>query len=160
MTVTSACAEFVSNLEFEHIPPDAIVWAKWGVLDCTGVALAGSATELARVVRDYLEFVGGNPQARIPGFDLRTSAPDAALAGGALAHALDYDDVGGFGHPTAVLLPVVYALADLTKPSGKEALSALIATLTEMRDDLDRGDAIDHVFSSARRWRDTLDRGR
>ncbi len=127
MTVTSACAEFVSNLEFEHIPPDAIEWAKWGVLDCTGVALAGSATELARVVRDYLEFVGGNPQARIPGFDLRTSAPDAALAGGALAHALDYDDVGGFGHPTAVLLPVVYALADLTKPSGKEALSALIA---------------------------------
>ena len=42
----------------------------------------------------------------------------------------------------------------------REALNALIATLSDMRDDLDRGDAIDHVFASARRWRDTLDRSR
>ena len=127
MTVTSACADFVSNLKFEDIPTDAVDWAKWGILDCTGVALAGTATALAQVVHDYLGFLGGNPHARIPGFKLRTSAPEAALAGGALAHALDYDDVGGFGHPTAVLLPVVYALADLKKPTGKEALTALIA---------------------------------
>jgi 2-methylcitrate dehydratase PrpD len=127
MTVTSACAEFVTHLEFEDIPADAIDWAKWGLLDCTGVALAGTATQLAKVVRDYLEFIGGNAQARIPGFDVITSAPEAALAGGALAHALDYDDVGGFGHPTAVLAPVLYSLADLTKPSGKEALTALVA---------------------------------
>jgi prephenate dehydrogenase len=42
----------------------------------------------------------------------------------------------------------------------RDALNALIATLTEMRDGLDRGDAIDNVFASARRWRDTLDRSR
>jgi hypothetical protein len=39
-------------------------------------------------------------------------------------------------------------------------LNALIATLTEMRDGLDRGDALENVFTSARRWRDTLDRSR
>jgi prephenate dehydrogenase len=40
----------------------------------------------------------------------------------------------------------------------REALDALIATLTELRDTLDTGEAIDAVFTSACRWRDTLDR--
>ena len=42
----------------------------------------------------------------------------------------------------------------------RDALNVLIATLTEMRDGLEQGDAIENVFASARRWRDTLDRGR
>lgn len=40
------------------------------------------------------------------------------------------------------------------------ALDALIATLTEMRDTLDTGEGVDTVFTSACRWRATLDRGR
>ena len=44
-----------------------------------------------------------------------------------LCHAHDFDDCGGFGHPSTVLLPVIYALADLVKPSGEEALTAYVA---------------------------------
>ena len=40
----------------------------------------------------------------------------------------------------------------------REAIDALIGTLAEMRDSLDTGDAIDAVFTSACRWRETLDR--
>jgi prephenate dehydrogenase len=40
------------------------------------------------------------------------------------------------------------------------ALDALIATLTEMRDSLESGDAIETVFTSACRWRAALDRTR
>jgi 2-methylcitrate dehydratase PrpD len=127
MSVTSACADFTVGLRFDSIPPEAVKWAKWGMLDCTGVALAGASTELARIVNDYLGFVGGAPQARVVGLGTAANAPEAAMANGALAHALDFDDVGGFGHPTAVLLPVIYALADLTKPSGKEAIAAYVA---------------------------------
>jgi prephenate dehydrogenase len=42
----------------------------------------------------------------------------------------------------------------------RDALDALIRTLTEMRDSLDSGDAIEAVFVSACRWRETLDRSR
>ena len=42
----------------------------------------------------------------------------------------------------------------------KDALDVLIATLTEMRDTLETGEGIDAVFTSACRWRDTLDRMR
>lgn len=40
------------------------------------------------------------------------------------------------------------------------ALDTLIATLADMRDSLETGDAVDAVFTSACRWRATLDRGR
>src|SRR6185369_9318591 len=113
MTVTSACADFTVGLKLADIPAEAVKWVKWGILDTTGVALAGSTTETAAVIGKYLDFVGGNPQARVIGLGTATSAPEAAMADGTLAHALDYDDVGGFGHPTAVLAPVIFALADL-----------------------------------------------
>jgi 2-methylcitrate dehydratase PrpD len=127
MTVTSACADFTVGLQFTDIPADAVKWAKWGILDTTGVSLAGSTTETSSVIKNYLDFVGGNPHSRVIGLGTATSAPEAAMADGTLAHVLDYDDVGGFGHPTAVLAPVIFALADLTKPSGKEALIAYAA---------------------------------
>jgi prephenate dehydrogenase len=40
------------------------------------------------------------------------------------------------------------------------ALDALIRTLTDLRDTLETGEAIDAVFTSACRWRTTLDRAR
>ena len=127
MTVTSACADFTIGLKLADIPAEAVKWVKWGILDTTGVTLAGSTTETSSVISKYLDFVGGNPQARVVGLGTVTSAPEAAMAGGTLAHALDYDDVGGFGHPTAVLAPAIFALADLTKPSGKEVIEAYVA---------------------------------
>jgi prephenate dehydrogenase len=42
----------------------------------------------------------------------------------------------------------------------RDALDQLIRTLAELRDTLDSGEALDAVFTSANRWRTTLDRGR
>jgi prephenate dehydrogenase len=42
----------------------------------------------------------------------------------------------------------------------RAALDALIGTLTEMRDTLENGDGVEAVFTSACRWRETLDRAR
>jgi prephenate dehydrogenase len=42
----------------------------------------------------------------------------------------------------------------------REGLDALIATLADLRDSLDSGQAIDDVFTSACRWREALDRER
>src|SRR5262245_64825117 len=97
------------------------------MLDGTGVALAGAATDIGAIVAGYLELTGGNPQARVLGLGIATSAPEAAWAAGTLCHALDFDDAGGFGHPTAVLLPVIYALADVARPTGADALAAYVA---------------------------------
>ncbi len=42
----------------------------------------------------------------------------------------------------------------------REALDALIRSLTELRDTLATGEAVDAIFTSAGRWRTALDRGR
>jgi prephenate dehydrogenase len=59
------------------------------------------------------------------------------------------------GSPPAVWKDIAMTNQDVLR----DALDTLIATLTEMRDTLDTGDGVDTVFTSACRWRDSLDRG-
>jgi 2-methylcitrate dehydratase PrpD len=70
--------------------------------------------------------LGGNPHARVIGADFKTSSPNAALANGTMAHALDYDDVVVMGHPTAALLPAILALGEEAGTSGKAVLESLV----------------------------------
>jgi len=79
----------------------------------------------------YAKEMGGNPEAGVIAAGFKTSAPQAALANGVMAHALDYDDVAvsWIGHPTAVLLPVVLALGERGRLSGREALAGYILGL-------------------------------
>jgi 2-methylcitrate dehydratase PrpD len=74
----------------------------------------------------YIEEIGGTPECTIIGGGGRTSAPNAALINGSMAHALDFDDVMSGGHDGAILLPVVLALGEKMKLSGKKCLEALI----------------------------------
>ena len=62
------------------------------------------------------------------GTDQRATIADAALATGTAAHALDYDDttVPMHGHPSAPLLPAVFALAEDRGRSGAALLDAFV----------------------------------
>lgn len=51
-------------------------------------------------------------------------------------------------------------IAATNEPVLREALDQLICTLADLRDTLGTGEAIDAVFTSACRWRTSLDRGR
>ena len=55
-----------------------------------------------------------------------TAAPVAALANASIAHLLDFDDFGAGtqGHPSAVILPVVFALGQEAHSSGREVIEA------------------------------------
>ena len=51
----------------------------------------------------------------------------AALANGIAAHALDFDDVGLGGHPSAAILPAVFALAEERGAGGPAVIEAAVA---------------------------------
>lgn len=72
--------------------------------------------------------LGGPPEATILGRGCRVSAPAAALANGALVHALDFDDThaGGLIHATAVVLPAALAVGEQTAASGAAVLDAAV----------------------------------
>ena len=97
------------------------------LLDWMGVTLAGSvhptATAAARAAG------GDDGLCTIVGSISRAGPQGAALANGTAALALDYDDVSFWmrGHPSAVVVPAVLAIAELRGLDGDEVVAALVA---------------------------------
>jgi 2-methylcitrate dehydratase PrpD len=123
-------ASFAANLGYERLPRDVVGVLKRTVLDTLGTTLAGGTLgsgcrELIDVVRD----AGGAPEATLLGIGGRVPAASAALVNGAMAHALNYDDVyPGGGHLGVVTLPAALAVAERQGGvSGRELLAALAA---------------------------------
>ena len=119
-------AEFVAETDVESIPPEAFRAAQDATFDCLGVTLAGAAEPLGGMITSFVEEEGAAPVSTIVGSRLRTSPYLAALANGTLAHALDYDDVGGLGHSSVALTPTVLALGEKLGSSGRDVLDAYV----------------------------------
>src|SRR5262247_3494065 len=56
--LTHSVAEFIVNTKYEDIPDDVIALGKKTLLDGFGLALAGSASVVAPVVRQYIGTLG------------------------------------------------------------------------------------------------------
>lgn len=121
---TRTIARFIVETPAESIPSEALDSIRWSCFDAVGVALAGSTQPVGQIIQGNAKARGGNPEATVLGAGFRTSATEAALANGTMAHALDYDDFGSFGHPTVGIFPALMAAAELKGASGKELLEA------------------------------------
>ena len=124
MNITKRIAEYVTATDIEDFPPDAIEAAKGAIMDCLACTLAGSRESLSDILCRYVAAEGSALIASVVGRGFRTSAANAALLNGAMAHALDYDDITQITktHPTAVLLPASLAVAEEFGASGKDML--------------------------------------
>ena len=114
-------------LRFEDLPPQAVHWAKVGILDTVGVTVAGSVEPAARILGRVVAPTDG--ASLVFGSADRTSALDAALINGTAAHALDFDDCNNTlgGHPSAPILPALFALADERTVDGRAFIAAYVA---------------------------------
>lgn len=112
-SISNAIAEHVAGLRFAALPAATVAAAKHVLLDASGVMLgaSGLAEEAQPFVR--LATAQGQGPCAILGTGRTTSAPLAAFANGALAHALDFEDAfdRAPGHPNASLVPALLALA-------------------------------------------------
>lgn len=126
MGLTMKVAEFVTGATLEDFPPAAVDAARAGILDCVGVALAGSREPLADILSDFVRESDSGSQATVWGRGSRASAPGAALLNGSMGHALDYDDISRLlkGHPSAVLTPAAVAAGEAVNATGAEVLVA------------------------------------
>jgi len=124
--ITEKLAHFVAETGVDGIPQDALNIARMGITDCIGVTFPGSLEPLGKIMRDYARKMGGVNDCSIIGSDLKTSPYLAALVNGTMGHALDYDDMGGFGHPSVALAPAVLAIGESIGTSGKDILAAYV----------------------------------
>ena len=119
-----ACA-----LDLADIPETVRHAAGNALVDTVAVAIAGSRTAVATRARRIARAAYGGGQASLLGTDETLNAPGAALANGAAAHALDFDDncYAGFVHGSAVIMPAVLATAEAEGASGADLLTAFVA---------------------------------
>jgi 2-methylcitrate dehydratase PrpD len=127
MTLSLELAKRIHALRYEDLPPEAIHWAKIGILDTVGVTLAGAKEDTTRIPAGVLG--SGSGPSLVFGDTKRVSALDAALVNGVAAHALDFDDCNNTigGHPSAPILPALFALADDVGASGRDFITAYVA---------------------------------
>jgi 2-methylcitrate dehydratase PrpD len=127
--ITKKLAQHASTLRYDALPAALVERIKQCVLDTLGVTIGASGLcGEARIVRDYVNDLGGKPEARVLGFGSCAPAPWAVFVNGSLGHMLDYDDVGAGGHVSIATVPVAFALAEKHgSVSGRDFIAAIAA---------------------------------
>jgi 2-methylcitrate dehydratase PrpD len=128
----SDIAARIAGFSAEDCVPLALETARLAILDTIGVTLAGSRTEVARTVLRTVQASGtplvdhGGGGATLFGHHGGCDLLNAALVNGTAAHALDFDDCSNTlgGHPSAPILPALWALAETRRASGQQILTA------------------------------------
>lgn len=102
--------------------------AMLGILDVVGCIVAGAPTETAAAVRRLALEQGTGSGASILGTRDSASPALAALANGVAGHVLDYDDMNAtlLGHPSVVMVPAAFAIAETRGASGADIVAAYV----------------------------------
>jgi len=115
---------WAAGVELSDVPAAAVATAKRSILDCIGVTVAALGEPIAGVLEGYIGAASG--PASVVGRPGGVPVETAALVNGALAHALDFDDVSHTmgGHPTIPALWSSLAVAEAAGLGGAELLRA------------------------------------
>lgn len=127
MSVARYLAELAVNTTSAAITPAAGRAAKRLILDTLGTTIAGHGAPGIAPIRDLMTTWGGAPQAHVLLHGDRLPVPSAVLLNGTMAHALDLDDVHlpGVLHIMSSMLPVTFAVGELTGASGAQMIAAM-----------------------------------
>lgn len=122
-------AERLHRLSYDGAPEVAQRTARLACLDTVGVTLAGARSEaVERVSAAFARGFCDGP-ASLFGRAALADVLSAALVNGVASHAHDFDDCSNTlgGHPSAPILPALWALAEERGADGRTFLSAYIA---------------------------------
>ena len=128
MPVTQSLASFIVDTRTDDLPEWSLNEAKRTLINILSVSLSASTSAGSRMLMDWAAGEAAAPKTTIIGSALRTSASNAALLNGFLAHIQDYDDTHfpTVLHPTAPVWPAVLAAAEERGTSGRETLAAFV----------------------------------
>jgi 2-methylcitrate dehydratase PrpD len=126
-SITARIAAFAADHDLRPAV-SALDVAKLSLMDWAAVSLAGLDEPVAAMTRALVAEEAGAPQATALGLKEKVPARAAALANGALSHALDYDDThfAYVGHPSVAVFPAALAAAERQGASGAAFLEAAL----------------------------------
>lgn len=122
-------AHYVAGLDRRTLPDAAVHAFRRALLDYLTCAVAGSRTDAARIVLDYLQSWDQSTEACVVGTPVRLAAQNAAFVNGAATHGLDFDDgmTRGSVHPGGSIFPALLAMAEKLGSSADDLIAAGVA---------------------------------
>lgn len=133
---TIALADYAVDLRYDDIPEAVKRRAKESIADTFSVIVFGAALPWSRIVIDYARRNGVGGKSMIFGDGpAPVTAPSAAFANGALAHAFEMDGPtrpSSGVHPGAMLVSAGLAMAQDRGCSGKAFLTAFVTAAEVM----------------------------
>jgi 2-methylcitrate dehydratase PrpD len=128
-TAAQRLARYIAELDERYIPPEAVARCRDLLLDQIACQLIGATMEWNQPVYRFVKNTRSSGVARIVKHGERVPVDDAVLVNGTFAQGCeldDYYDQGG-GHPGAASIPVILALAQTQRISGRQLITAMIA---------------------------------
>jgi len=125
--LTQLAAEFVATNRRALLPDVAADVARTGFIDAIACMIAGRDDAVVRVTSAVARRAGGCGESALLLGEERTTQDLAALVGATAAQALDFDDYAFACHPSAVLVPVILAVAPEANADGRDMIAAYVA---------------------------------
>lgn len=121
-------SEYIGTALDRVLPPDVLGKARFHLLDTIAAMVSGARLHVGRMALSYIRSLGGRSEAIVVGTSFLTTAIDAALANGMLAHADETDDshAPSISHPGCAVVPAALAMAERTGRSGDDLLRAVV----------------------------------
>ena len=129
ISATREISGYLTRLEYEQLPPEAVLKAKHCLLDYIGYTAFGCEEPPARILGATLREMGGKEEATVIGQPWRLSAVNAALLNGATGHIAELDDThrGTQSHPGDSVLAAALAVAEGQGSTGRKLIAAIVA---------------------------------
>jgi 2-methylcitrate dehydratase PrpD len=118
---------YIASALRRPLPAPVIEKTKHHILDTIAAMLSGSRLTPGRKAIAYVKSLGGVKEACVIGSNLVTTAVNAALANGMLAHADETDDshAPSLTHPGCGIVPAALAMAERERQSGAALVRAV-----------------------------------
>lgn len=125
--VTPQLISYMVRASTASLPAPVLQKTKHHVLDTIAAMVSGTTIKPGRMALLYAEEQDGKAEAQVVGSSVVTSAVNAALANGMLAHADETDDSNGSAgiHPGCAVISAALAMAERENSSGADFIRAV-----------------------------------
>jgi 2-methylcitrate dehydratase PrpD len=122
-------SEYIANARQIELPENVSIKARHHILDAIAAMVSGSVLPPGRLAIRYIRGQAGAQEARVIGSQLLTTAVNAALANGVMAHSDETDDshAPSSTHPGCAIVPAALAMAERDGADGRSLLRAVLA---------------------------------
>jgi 2-methylcitrate dehydratase PrpD len=118
---------YIASALRRPLPPAVVEKSKHHILDTIAAMMSGSRLAPGRNAIAYVKALGGVKEACVIGSSIITTAVNAALANGMLAHADETDDshAPSLTHPGCGIVPAALAMAERERQNGTGLIRAV-----------------------------------